>query len=368
MQIEYQGIHIRILEYVFTSVNIYTVLFCKDYNAGMDSLPFLKGVNLGGWLVTERWMTPSLYEGSDAIDEYSFLQNPQNVSRLRVHHENFIIAEDFQWLSDHGINAVRIPVGYWVFEGDPPFISSIEYLDWAIRRAEKYHLLVLIDLHAAPGSQNGKDHSGKSGRIRWYTNVNQQKTIEVLQRLVKRYKNYNHVFGIELINEPKSDLLGHKLRKFYKTAYAAIIKVAHPRLHVVFHDAFRPHVFTGCIKNGNENHPVLLDNHHYGFFDDRTAKKLSVESYFAQLEMRSKLYENLSKDQKVIIGEWSLVMSENILETRKNEALELMIKNGKIQKRIYEQTTAGWFYWSYKTESRGIWNFRSLVEDGLLQV
>lgn len=344
------------------------MLFCKDYNAGMDSLPFLKGVNLGGWLVTERWMTPSLYEGSDAIDEYSFLQNPANVPKLQAHQKNFIVVDDFAWLSENKINAVRIPVGYWIFDGDPPFISSIEYLDWAIQQAEKYHLLVLIDLHAAPGSQNGKDHSGRLGQIKWYSKINQQQTIETLLRLAKRYRSCSNVFGLQLVNEPKSDLFGYKLRRFYNAAYAAIIKVAHPNLYIAFHDAFRPHVFTGCIKNVNESYPVLLDNHHYGFFDDITAKRLSVESYFKQLEMRSKLYENLSKDQKVIIGEWSLVMSENILETRKNEALELMIKNGKIQKRIYEQTTAGWFYWSYKTESRGIWNFRSLVEDGLLQV
>jgi len=32
----------------------------------------LKGVNLGGWLVLEKWMTPKLFEGTTAEDEYSF--------------------------------------------------------------------------------------------------------------------------------------------------------------------------------------------------------------------------------------------------------------------------------------------------------
>lgn len=29
----------------------------------------LQGVNLGGWLVLEKWMTPSLFDGTTAADE-----------------------------------------------------------------------------------------------------------------------------------------------------------------------------------------------------------------------------------------------------------------------------------------------------------
>ena len=31
----------------------------------------LRGVNLGGWLVLEKWMVPDVYRGTDAPDEYS---------------------------------------------------------------------------------------------------------------------------------------------------------------------------------------------------------------------------------------------------------------------------------------------------------
>src|ERR1700678_937128 len=31
----------------------------------------LRGVNLGSWLVLEKWMVPDVYQGSDAPDEYS---------------------------------------------------------------------------------------------------------------------------------------------------------------------------------------------------------------------------------------------------------------------------------------------------------
>ena len=30
----------------------------------------VKGVNLGNWLVLEKWMSPSLFDGTTAEDEY----------------------------------------------------------------------------------------------------------------------------------------------------------------------------------------------------------------------------------------------------------------------------------------------------------
>ena len=71
----------------------------------------LHGVNLGGWLVLERWMTPSLFADTDARDEYTFMQTPGAREKLREHQKNFIRESDFKWLRDNGIEAVRIPVG-----------------------------------------------------------------------------------------------------------------------------------------------------------------------------------------------------------------------------------------------------------------
>ena len=31
---------------------------------------FVKGVNLGNWLVLEKWMSPHLFDGTTAEDEY----------------------------------------------------------------------------------------------------------------------------------------------------------------------------------------------------------------------------------------------------------------------------------------------------------
>ena len=69
-----------------------------------------------------------------------------------------------------GLDHVRIPVGYWMLdvEGTEPYIQgSEEFLDRAIGWAQENGIQVLIDLHGAPGSQNGNDHSGHLGPIDW---------------------------------------------------------------------------------------------------------------------------------------------------------------------------------------------------------
>ena len=91
----------------------------------------------------ERWMTPGLFAGTDAVEEYTFMQTPGAREKIRDHQKNFIREEDFRWLKEHGVDAVRIPVGYWIFEGDAPYVSAIGRLDWAFRMAEKYDLQVL---------------------------------------------------------------------------------------------------------------------------------------------------------------------------------------------------------------------------------
>jgi len=53
----------------------------------------------------------------------------------------------------------------------------------------KYDIKVIIDLHAAPGSQNGYDHSGvRDGTIEWgKTDSTIQQSVAVIDFLTARY-------------------------------------------------------------------------------------------------------------------------------------------------------------------------------------
>lgn len=59
---------------------------------------------------------------------------------LQEHRKNFITGKDFYFLSKNGINAVRIPVGWWIaYDPNPPapFVSgSLDTLDRAFYWAQ----------------------------------------------------------------------------------------------------------------------------------------------------------------------------------------------------------------------------------------
>lgn len=323
---------------------------------------FLCGVNLGGWLLLEKWITPSLFEGVDAEDEYSFMKTPDAKERIDQHRREFITEEDFKWLANNGVNAVRIPVGYWILEDDEPYIEGIKYLDQAVKAAEKYNIRVLIDLHGAKGSQNGEDHSGRKGKSDWFKNEKfREQTITTLEKLADRYKHAKNLWGIELLNEPKLGLFHFKLRRFYKEAYERVLHIAGPNVNVIFHDAFTPRLMSGALRQQN----AVMDIHWYQF-TVLFPWLYTLKSYFRKVTRRKSLIDRLQKKQPIIIGEWSVVLSGEILKgLTKNEEQEAFKKHAKLQQEAYAGA-AGWFYWSYKTEGRGIWNFRSLVEDGVI--
>jgi glucan 1,3-beta-glucosidase len=123
----------------------------------------IKGVNLGNWLVLEKWMSPELFAGTDAEDETHLCTQLDEVAkreRLKAHRDSYITERDFLYLAKRGIELVRIPVPFFVFEDYGPFVGCISYLDKAFHWAERYQIKVLPELHTVPDSQNGFDNGG----------------------------------------------------------------------------------------------------------------------------------------------------------------------------------------------------------------
>ena len=147
----------------------------------------IRAVNLGGWLVLERWMRESLFEGVSGQDETQFcLQVPDKKVKLEAHRASFITEEDFKWIADHGLNTVRLPYPYWLFGDIEPYVGCVEWLDKAMDWAAKHQLQVLLDLHTAPGCQNGFDNGGQLGVLTWHTDPkNLDLTLDILVKVAQ---------------------------------------------------------------------------------------------------------------------------------------------------------------------------------------
>ena len=166
----------------------------------------VSGTSLGGWLVLEPWLTPSLFYqflGADerygpdldnirlktGMDQKSFCTalGPKEANRqLRRHWKLWVTEEHIQLIAKTGSTHVRIPVGDWMWEpydiydevehGVRCNDGAIEELNRALKLIEKYGMKALLDMHAWIGSQNGLDNSGETKFVKWAQEIPEQGT------------------------------------------------------------------------------------------------------------------------------------------------------------------------------------------------
>ena len=357
---------------------------------------FVKGVNLGNWLVLEKWMSPALFDGTTAEDEYYLprqLSKEVYEARIKIHRSEYISERDFATIKRIGLNTVRIPVPYFIFGDREPFIGCIEELDKAFNWAEKYDIQILIDLHTAPLSQNGFDNGGICGVCKWsQTPEEVDFVLNVLEKLAKRYGQRKGLFGITPINEPITDPMWttmdvpHRyapvdaemaagsapntmefLRDFYARAYDRI----HPNIRddafVVFHDAFRLKDWKNFLTQEKYIGNVMLDTHQYLMVAEAYGCEQTLNGYIKYIQ------ENYAKDiaevqeyVPIVCGEWCLFNSLAVgVDTKGGQTalngMDFTESEGLTPEKkrfLYEQLAnaqlaawengSGYFYWSYK--------------------
>lgn len=337
----------------------------------------INGTNLGNWLVLEKWMSPFIFEGTDAEDEVWLartLSQDELRKRLKEHRDTYVTEEDFYNIASHGMNLVRIPIPFFVFGDYPPFIGCVEYLDMAFQWAEKYDLKVLIDLHTVPGSQNGYDNGGLTGVCKWHKNKEEvQFILTVLERLAKRYAKHPALYGIEVLNEPISwivyltapstgkarDKLEAKgsgyvpmsfLKQFYKEAYYILRKHLSEDKVIVFHDGFRLGKWRDFFnKAGMKN--VMLDTHIYIFAMELFVPFHAKWVYRIFMAVNKWQLERASRYTSVIVGEWCISnhKAQKYLANPKTQEQSSRIYReiADMQKKVWNKT-AGDIYWNYQ--------------------
>ena len=368
---------------------------------------YIKGVNLGNWLVLEKWMSPGLFAGTPAEDEYYL---PRDLSpevyeaRIKMHRAEYITERDFSRIKSWGMDCVRIPVPYFIFGDREPFIGCIEELDKAFNWAERYGLQILIDLHTAPDGQNGFDNGGICGVVKWSQEPEEVEfELTVLERLAERYGNRKGLWGIEILNEPitEGEIWDNMnvqerypardpemakgtapntwefLRGFYKEAYDRIRKYMPEEKCVVFHDGFNMKMWKGFMQEEKYKN-VVLDTHQYLMVAEMMGCGQNVEGYLQYIkENYEKDIEEMEQYFPVVVGEWCLFNSLAVGRDTKGgqtvlngmEAVDTNVLSDEKKKEIYNaigqaqldawKKGSGYFYWSYKllidTVNEGGW-------------
>lgn len=347
-------------------------------------------------------MDSSLFANTSAVDQWTFDETEGAAAALESHWSTYFQESDVAKLAAWGINAVRIPIGYWAYNnsGTPYITGADAYLEKAIGWCRSYGIAVLVDCHGSPGSQNGFDNSGHAGNVSWQSDNNLNLSISVLETIATKYGSEKYadvVFGIEMINEPISwDQNNFATTKSWaQQAYKAIKSVAtNPELVVVMHDGFMgPSNWeqVGSAINGNsslEDSKFWIDVHLY-------QNQVASDSLLTQQQHIQKacnwssteLLPSLS-NLPVIVGEFTPatnicanpdgttvagdVCSESGCQCSCNVPLQYWNKPlvdatrmfFEAQLETFESHARGWFVWSY--QGPGAWGLNNAVEYGLI--
>lgn len=284
----------------------------------------IRGVNLGGWLSLEPFITPSLFDYDDdagVIDEYTLCDHlgPKKAAQvLEEHYATFITEQDFKNIVNAGLDHIRIPFSYWAVDtfDDDPYVKGVSwrYLLRGIEWARKYGIRVKLDLHGIPGSQNGWNHSGRASIVRFLSGSdgdrNGKRTLEIHDRLSKffaqdRYRNVVVFYGLG--NEPAKSIDMDTLIEWTSDAYDAIEENGVKAMQV-FSDSMRG-LGSWQGKLTGKGDQLVIDAHIYSIFDANLISMTHKEKISLACKDWSAMLANSIDTSSgfgpTMVGEWS---------------------------------------------------------------
>ena len=341
--------------------------------SGSANPNFLRGINIGGWLLIEKPFNSRLFTGAfaSAVDQWSFDSISGAGAALEDHYASYFNETHVSLLKSYGINALRIPIGFWAYDasGTPYYSQGLgkgadAYLEKAIGWAQAAGMKVWVDCHGSPGSQNGYDNSGHVGSVEWQNTANQAKSLAVLKTMATKYGAASYagtVIGLEIVNEPISWGANTPAGNiaFAKSAYSTVRAAASNKdLTIVMHDAFEgPAAWTSWATTSSGGKPgqAGIDTHMYQTLTAADQALTQDQHIQAACSRGIALAGANSATAPFFVGEWTATTNACIdgscvtgSPDQWSDALTTgMRKYVEAQLEVFEAYSSGYFLWTW---------------------
>jgi len=306
----------------------------------------LRGVNLGGFLLIEKWLTglgagdqPPIEDDWTIRDILQRFGKSRADQLLQIYQDAFVKEADFDILMEMGVNLVRLPIFYrnlqdedgkWITNdsGDIDF----DQIDRVVNACAERGIYVLLDLHGAPGAQSEFAHTGRANYNKLFEDSPKgeeyrNRTVRIWEEIAIHYKNQPAVAGYDLLNEPVGAPSPEVLCDFYDRLYHAI-RAQDTRHIIVMEGIWDWDTLPVPSEKGWEN--VVYQFHYYLWNEDVNlqAHKDFVDSKIAQGTVKQEQYQ-----VPVMIGEFNGFQLESIWEYYLDK---------------FNENKWSWALWSYK--------------------
>lgn len=212
-------------------------------NASGQTVP-LRGVNLGGWFIMEKWMAP--LDSGSLPDTYSVIQTLDNrfgvateQSLINAYQQAWMTTTDLDNIKNAGFNVVRVPVWWGQFYpinnvSNASWRSdAFNELDWLVNNCASRGIYVIIDMHGVVGGQGTSDDTGYANQNQyWGSQTDQGNTQFMWWQIASHYNGNPTVAGYDLINEPTGAPNSQAVWNAYSGLYNSI-RSADPN-HMIF--------------------------------------------------------------------------------------------------------------------------------------
>mgnify|MGYP001271758249 CR=1 FL=1 len=313
----------------------------KD-KAGLGEIVQLRGTNVGGWQLMEAWMCPTnAPDQKTAIATLTERFGKEKAEELIKVYENAWWQErDFDYVKELNFNVLRLPISYLNLLDEDGKLreDTLSTYDWFVRECAKRDIYVILDLHAACGSQNGRDHSGDiSGSVLFTDSKAQELTISLWVQLAQHYKGNPTIAGYDLLNEPEGNEeerspWGAVQLPFFDRLYHAIREVD-PDHIIIFNAIWEPTNMPNPEEYGWEN--VMYEYHFYGWDD---INNVDYQRNF--IDSKVKNNQQAGHNVPVLVGEFTMF--------EKLPSWEYAI-------HTFHEQGWSWTTWTYKTVEMGSW-------------
>ncbi|KAK0543156.1 hypothetical protein OC845_006264 [Tilletia horrida] len=276
----------------------------------------IRGVNLGGFLVIESFITPTLFSrtnNSAIVDEWTFstLQPRDQAARLlQGHLDSFITERDLAMISDLGLNHIRLPIPFYAIDvaPDEPYLklNRWELAKQVVRWAGKHNVRVIVDLHSLPGGQNGYDHSGKTGQNLWASNQTYfDRSLAIVKIIASEFSKPEYgstVIAIEPVNEPVTNLT--RVAEYYSHSRDIISSASNSTIVTLMDDGGPQNLDSWRTRPAPHNMSAM-SSHPYLVFNDADILSNRTEKV-EKICALGKMYQKFNDEEMyLVVDEWT---------------------------------------------------------------